>query len=93
MATLTAPGNALVKPCDACDHTGRDGLGKCFDCSGTGYALWHACPRCASLDWAYVNGRTEAGGMACRSCGASWAADYPGWVVQVLPDSYVRKAS
>ena len=33
MDMLTAPGCALVTPCDACDRTGRDGAKRaCSDC-------------------------------------------------------------
>lgn len=89
---LTAPGRGIVRPCEACDRTGRDGGRACRSCEGTTYAVWRACPRCGSLDWRYVNGRHEWDGMHCHSCQASWAMDYPGWTIQVVPPELLTKA-
>ena len=92
MTVLTAPGLAILTPCEACERTGRQGKRACSTCRGSTYALWRVCPRCASQNWSYRNGRTEIDGMACGSCGASWTKDYPDWTIQRLPDNLEKQA-
>jgi len=82
-AALTPPGRAHVERCPDCqNHRDPD----CPDCGGTGLIVYRACPRCGDLGWAYRNGRNDTAGMTCQlSCGYSWTADDPGWMVQQGP--------
>ncbi len=86
------PGKAVIRHCQACDgrghHSYQGNTYQCRDCEGRGRALWRACPNCSAIDWDFLNGRTEEGGMACRvGCGYVWRADHPAWVVQHWPDA------
>lgn len=83
--TLAPPGRARIMRCEECEGRGHYRSGaRCFGCDGTGWALWHACPRCGDLgydkhsDWTYE----------CRlGCGYTWTEDDPGWQAQRLPDA------
>ena len=64
MAVL-APGRAVVAPCSTCKRSGRlDGY-PCYDCEGTGWMVWKACPKCGDQGFRFVNGRNDRDGCAC----------------------------
>jgi hypothetical protein len=86
---IAPPGRARITRCGTCGNTGRLGSGECYDCEGTGWQLWRACPRCGDIGW----DRLAPGSYACRiSCGSTWGEDDPGWQAQRLPDRLARPA-
>jgi hypothetical protein len=80
---IAPPGRARITRCGTCEGRGRFRSGdECYDCEGTTWQLWKACPRCGDIGW----DRLADGQYACRiSCGYRWGEDDPGWLAQRLP--------
>lgn len=93
-AALTPPGRARVRTCPDCTAGIDPDGGPCQECDGTGRQLWRACPCCGDTAFEYINGHDETDGMRCTlGCGSGWAADDPGWAIQVLPCHETRTAT
>lgn len=87
---IAPPGRARITRCGTCRSTGRLGEYECYDCEGTGWELWRACPRCGDIGY----DRLADGAYACRiSCGYTWGEDHPGWQAQRLPDQLAGSAT
>jgi len=87
---IAPPGRAKITRCGTCEGRGRFRSGdECYDCEGTAWQLWKACPQCGDIGW----DRLADGTYACRiSCGFTWGEDHPGWQAQRLPDQVAAAA-
>jgi len=83
---VAVPGRAHIEDCPDCQQGIRRGA-LCEFCDGTGWQVWKACPRCGDTAmWRYTDDRAR---MHCQTCGASWGADFPGWLAQRLPAQFL----